>query len=109
MSNYKHNIELIMSNYKHNIESLKSHPYGFINIFHSQSGKKISLKNIEKSNYKIIINYVLQEYFNFEQIQDVKIMTSNGEKNINNISLNDLHDSIGSIIYVVLNKKLSEN
>jgi hypothetical protein len=91
-----------MSNYEQYIESLNSYPYGFINIFNAKSGKKISLKNIEQNNYNAVIYYFLKEYFNFEQIQDVKIMTSNGVKNINNVSFDDLIDSIGTIIYVTL-------
>jgi hypothetical protein len=91
-----------MSNYEQYIESINSYPYGFINIFYAKSGKKISLKNIDQNNFYEIISYFLTEYFNFGQIQDVKIMTSNGIRNINNLAFNDLFDSIGTIIYVTL-------
>lgn len=69
-----------MANYEQYIESLNSYPHGFINIFNAKTGKKLSLKNLNQDNYNTIISYFLKEYFNFEQIQDVKIMTSNGSK-----------------------------
>lgn len=91
-----------MSKYEQYIESLNSYPYGFINMFYAKSGKIISLKNINENNYYEIVEYFFKEYFNFEQIQDVKMITSNGMKNINNLKFNDLVDSIGIVIYVTI-------
>jgi hypothetical protein len=91
-----------MTNYDQYIHSINSHPYNFINIFCAKSNKKISLKNLNNNNYLEFIIYFLKEYFNFKQNEDIKMLTSNGMKYINNLKFNDLNDSKGTIIYITL-------